>query len=76
VIALTADTDALRVSNHPGHLNHGDLLPNNLLIGRGAGETGQTARAAKVPADSGTWRGSPCVKSVDARSITWGEGLS
>jgi hypothetical protein len=38
VIALAADTDALRVTNRTGHLNHGDLRPDNLLIGRAAGE--------------------------------------
>jgi aminoglycoside phosphotransferase (APT) family kinase protein len=38
VMTLAADTDALRVSNHPVRLNHGDLRPDNLLIGRGAGE--------------------------------------
>jgi Phosphotransferase enzyme family len=38
VVALAADTDALRVSNLHEHLNHCDLRPDNLLIGRGAGE--------------------------------------
>ena len=36
VVALAADTEALRVGDH---LIHCDLRPDNLLIGRGAGET-------------------------------------
>jgi len=43
VVALAADTDALRVSNHHEHLNHCDLRPDNLLIGRGAGEVSDRA---------------------------------
>lgn len=35
VVALGADTDALRVADH---LNHCDLRPDNLLIGRRAGQ--------------------------------------
>ena len=35
VVALAADTDALRIGDH---LNHFDLRPDNLLIGRGPGE--------------------------------------
>jgi Phosphotransferase enzyme family len=38
VVALAADTDALRVSKDHEHLNHCDLRPDNLLVGRGAGE--------------------------------------
>lgn len=40
VVALAGDLERLRVENH---LNHGDLRPDNLLIGRGAGEAGQAA---------------------------------
>jgi Phosphotransferase enzyme family len=40
VVALAADTEALRVGDH---LIHCDLRPDNLLIGRGAGETSDRA---------------------------------
>jgi Phosphotransferase enzyme family len=40
VVALASDTDALGVENH---LNHCDLRPDNLLIGRAAGKAGGPA---------------------------------
>ena len=43
VVALAADTDALRVGTQNEHLIHFDLRPDNLLIGRRAGEA--SARA-------------------------------
>jgi hypothetical protein len=40
VVALAGDLDRLRTENH---LNHGDLRPDNLLIGLGPGGAGQGA---------------------------------
>ena len=43
VVALAADTDALRVGAQNDHLIHFDLRPDNLLIGRRAGEASDRA---------------------------------
>ena len=43
VVAVAADTDALRVGAQNEHLNHFDLRPDNLLIGRRAGEVSDRA---------------------------------
>jgi hypothetical protein len=39
VLAVAGDIDALRAGDQQDHLNHFDLRPDNLLIGRGDGET-------------------------------------
>jgi len=43
VLAVAADIDALQVDSSNGALNHSDLRPDNLLIGRCAGEAGDRA---------------------------------
>jgi len=43
VVALAADTDALRARAQDDHLIHFDLRPDNLLIGRRAGEVADRA---------------------------------
>jgi len=43
VVALAWDVDALRGSHQGDHLVHFDLRPDNLLIGRGAGEASDRA---------------------------------
>ena len=43
VLALAADTDALRVRAQDDHLIHFDLRPDNLIIGRTAGEVADRA---------------------------------
>jgi Phosphotransferase enzyme family len=43
VTALACDADALRDSDQSEHLNHFDLRPDNLLIGRRAGEVADRA---------------------------------
>jgi Phosphotransferase enzyme family len=43
VVALAGDTDVLRVGHQNEHLNHFDLRPDNLLIGRAADEVADRA---------------------------------